>query len=320
MIKLEYPEMLDLFSKHIDPAKRSESASFLIWYLENYFRLDELEAVDSVCDQKQDKGIDGIYYSEGEEIVYLFQSKISQKNETTLGDKALREFAGTLEQVKTKENIDIILNGTGNELLKSLIRRLGIRDKIDDCEVRGIFVTNIEIDTNGVEYLKHCDSIQYVGKSDLLRSYVPVERNTPIDSPVEFDLSGFGKLEYTVDTSTKCYVVTLKAKDLVKLQGIQNQSLFDLNVRGPLGKTKVNRDIEATLKTPLMHKTFPMYHNGITIICNYAELDGDRLAINKYYVVNGCQSLTVLHRNSAVLTDDLRVLVRIVRLDTSSDL
>jgi hypothetical protein len=45
MIDLTYPAIRTLCHKYLDP-KRSESASFLIWYLENYYRLDELEAVD----------------------------------------------------------------------------------------------------------------------------------------------------------------------------------------------------------------------------------------------------------------------------------
>ncbi len=57
MLDLRYPQLLYLFSDHIDP-KRTESASFLIWYLEHYYRLDPLEAVDCVCDQSGDKGID----------------------------------------------------------------------------------------------------------------------------------------------------------------------------------------------------------------------------------------------------------------------
>jgi hypothetical protein len=47
MIDLNYPNLLKMFPQHLDP-KRSESASFLIWYLENYYRLDPVEAVDSV--------------------------------------------------------------------------------------------------------------------------------------------------------------------------------------------------------------------------------------------------------------------------------
>ena len=50
-----YPSILKLFTEYLDP-KRSESASFLMWYLEHYYRLDPREAVDSVCDAKGDKG------------------------------------------------------------------------------------------------------------------------------------------------------------------------------------------------------------------------------------------------------------------------
>ncbi len=41
MLDLGYPKILDLFPQYRAP-KRSESASFLIWYLENYYRLDPL--------------------------------------------------------------------------------------------------------------------------------------------------------------------------------------------------------------------------------------------------------------------------------------
>lgn len=320
MIDLSYPKILDLFPQYIDKSKRSESASFLIWYLENYFRLDELEAVDSVCDQRGDKGIDGIYFSEGENVLYIFQSKISQKAVSSVGDGDLREFLGTIAQLRTQGSIDIVLAGTGNVLLKALIQRIGIRDKVAECEIRGVFMANIELDANGLEYLKHTPEIQFVGNTDLQAGYVPVGRSDPIDSPVVFDLTGLGCMEYVVDQTTRCYVATVQAKELINLPGIQNQSIFDLNVRGPLGKTRVNRDIESTLKDPTTHKAFPLYHNGITMICGVADLANDKLTINKYYVVNGCQSLTVLHKNAKHLTDDLRILVRIVKLDTSSDL
>ena len=97
MISLDYPALLGLFPQHLSP-KRSESASFLIWYLENYYRLDTLEAVDSVCDQKGDKGVDGIFVNDNDSTITVFQAKISQSSNTTIGDASLREFAGTLKQ------------------------------------------------------------------------------------------------------------------------------------------------------------------------------------------------------------------------------
>jgi hypothetical protein len=75
---LDYPDILKLFPEHLDP-KRSESASFLIWYLENYYRLDTLEAVDAVCDQPGDKGVDGILVNDKDQTIRVFRSKINQQ-------------------------------------------------------------------------------------------------------------------------------------------------------------------------------------------------------------------------------------------------
>ena len=79
MIDLTYPSVLSLIKPHLAP-KRTESASFLIWYFENYLRLDRLDAVDAVCDQKGDKGIDGIYLNSDANVIEVYQSKLAQKD------------------------------------------------------------------------------------------------------------------------------------------------------------------------------------------------------------------------------------------------
>ena len=39
-------------------SERSDSSIFLIWFLEKYYELDEIDAISCVCDNKNDKGID----------------------------------------------------------------------------------------------------------------------------------------------------------------------------------------------------------------------------------------------------------------------
>jgi hypothetical protein len=91
MINIDYPNILNLIKKNIDPS-RTESASFLIWYLENYYRLDTTEAIDAVCDQRGDKGVDGVYVNEANGTIDILQAKISQKTGRTVGDRSLKEF------------------------------------------------------------------------------------------------------------------------------------------------------------------------------------------------------------------------------------
>jgi len=318
MIELDYPKLLEAFPEHIDP-KRSESASFLIWYLENYYRLDSVEAVDSVCDQKGDKGVDGIFVNDNDQTITIFQSRISQNSKTTIGDTSLKEFAGTISQFETAEKIKHLLATAGNAEVGALSKRLDLVNKIATHELRGEFVTNIDIDKNGINFLKTAPHIVCVGKSVLTATYISDERNLPVHGPISFDIVGFPVSEYIVDADTKAVIAPIKATELVTLDGIADQSLFAYNVRGPLGRTQVNKDIVRSLRDKTSHKLFPLFHNGITVIAGELVSDDKTLVAEDYFVVNGCQSLTALYSNKDHLTDDLRVLAKFVKMDPRSD-
>ena len=152
VVKVDYPELLNNFPEHRDP-KRSESASFLIWYLERYYRLDAQEAVDAVCDQGGDKGIDGIFINDNDQTITVFQSKISQKSNSTIGDASLRDFLGVLQQLKSKESVEHLLKSAGNAQVAALIKRVALIDRLSTHEVRGEFVVNIDLDANGKKFL-----------------------------------------------------------------------------------------------------------------------------------------------------------------------
>ncbi|HEY8993227.1 MAG TPA: hypothetical protein VIM71_00965, partial [Lacunisphaera sp.] len=55
-----YPAIATAFGGHAVKGG-TESRAFLAWFLENYWRLDETEVFDAVCDGSGDKGVDGIY-------------------------------------------------------------------------------------------------------------------------------------------------------------------------------------------------------------------------------------------------------------------
>jgi hypothetical protein len=320
MITLDYPSLLDQFRVHIDPKRRSESAAFLIWYLEQYYRLDSLEAVDSVCDQKGDWGVDGIFVNDNAQTITIFQARISQRADRTVGDSSLREFAGTLTQFADAASIEKLMKAAANVELGSLIKKLDLINKIGTHEIRGEYLTNIEIDTNGHTFLKSAPNITFVGKTALMTSYVSDSRELPIQTPAAFDIYGLQATEYIVDTNTKAVIAPIKAVELVALDGIADQSIFEYNVRGPLGRTQVNKDISKSIVDSATHKLFPLFHNGITIVAKSVDISNDQIIAREYYVVNGCQSMNALHTNAGKLSDDLRVLVKFIQTAPGSDL
>ena len=312
----DYPKILDLFPEHLDP-KRSESASFLIWYLENYYRLDTSEAVDSVVDQHGDKGIDGIYVNDDDSTITILQARVFQSAKKGVGDKPLREFAGTLGQFRDSQSLETLLD-SGKAKLAALTTRLDLSNKLNTHEVRGDFLSNAELDSNGKSFMKGSAPISFVGRKRLVSSYISNERSIPPRAPATFDIQGLEVSEYSVDANTKSVIAPIKAVELAALDGIANQSLFAYNVRGPLGNTQVNKDITKSIRDSKTHKLFPLFHNGITVIAGRVEKTDDAITVEDYFVVNGCQSLNALFMNRKSLTTDLRVLTKIIMLDPNS--
>jgi hypothetical protein len=321
MIKLDYPDILETIKDYLVPG-RTESASFLAWYLSNFYRLDQVEIDDSICDKRGDKGVDGIYLNDNDNTVDVFQSKISQRSDVTIGDTILKEFLGTLSQFKDRESLANMLTSAGDGEISKVIKRLELLDKIPSYSVRGIFLSNIELDPNGNAFLVMTPTIQFIGPTQITREYISDTRSKLIPKEFSFDVLGYDISTYTVDAKTKSILAPVKAEELVMLDGISDQSIFDANLRGDLGNTKVNKDIVESIKDQAKHKLFPLFHNGINIITEELTIDEKRtkLVVKGYGVVNGCQSMRSLFNHKKQLSADLRIFTRFIQVDKASDL
>jgi len=318
-LDVTYPAVLDILTPHLAP-KRSESASFLVWYFENYLRLDSLEAVDCVCDQSGDKGIDGIYLNTDANVIEVYQSKLFQKADARVGDKLLREFQGSLTQFETSESLANLVDTSGEAEVARLVKRLDILSRIKEFDVVGYFVCNGEIDANGRAFLEGAQRIRFLGKSDLNATFVPAERTLPTTAPMSFSVTGYDVAEYIVDADHRAIIAPIMAGELVKMDGIANQTVFAFNVRGPLGRTQVNRDIAESIGDQKSHKLFPLFHNGITVVAENVESSPDSIDVENYFVVNGCQSLNALFKGKHNLTDNLRILTKFIKASPASPL
>jgi hypothetical protein len=313
VLDLTYPEILNAIKTEA-VVGRTESHAFLVWFLEHYFRLDELEAQETVCDGPDDKGVDGIYVDQNLETIFVFQCKLVQNPKRTLGDTQLKEFAGSLDQFRTPEKIGEIAATTQNDELKRVLATAKLAELImDGYVVKGIFVTNIDHDDNATAYLPVREDIQLFDKQVLSARFVPVGPTEPVGTPVTFDVFGYDCAQYQIE-EVKVVFAPLKGADLIQLDGIASSELFAWNVRDSLGRTKVNKDIGRSIDNVAEHKNFLLYHNGLTILCQQLERKGDKITISKYSVVNGCQSLTSLYDHRAKITGDLRILTRLIEL------
>lgn len=293
---------------------RTESAAFLAWFLENILRLNDVEAADAICDGPSDRGIDAVYVDHDNNEIIFLQAKIRQNDGRTVGDQPIRDFAGSIVQFSTPEQVAAAIVDMPRSELSKLMERMKVEDRLSEgYAIRGWFITNSIVDENGVRAAE-ATAIAIYDRTAIAGRYVEIDAPDVVEGTAEFDVSDNGFLEFAAGDKAKLFLITAKAADFLKLKGIADGSLFAQNVRLSLGNTKVNKDIVKTLSDQAKHLFFPMYHNGITIICRNVEAC-DTLKVTDYVVVNGAQSLSVLNRHRGKVSDDLRLVAKIIEIE-----
>jgi hypothetical protein len=160
---------LENYIKEHDVSGRTKSASMLLWFLVNIYRLDETDAQDAVCDRSGDEGIDALVVNDDQEEVIVFQAKRRETANSTLGDSDLRHFVGSMTSIQDADSIRRIENKTKNADLRRLLRENDIATKIDNgYRVSGVFVTNIAANDDATAYLTNTSSY-YIDLWDLTR-------------------------------------------------------------------------------------------------------------------------------------------------------
>lgn len=314
---LEYKQLVEILRPYTEKG-RPTSIAFLNWFLEHIYRLDQVGAEDAICDRSNDRGIDGIYVDLNQLEVHVLQSKTKQNG--TIGDKDLREFSGTLNQLRSREALAQFLEGKVDEEVKKKIKAIDLDGLLEKgFAVRGVFITNAEIDANGLDVIKGDPALLGYDRTKIVSNYVDLGVQGGIKDKFEFSLDG-ESLSFQAGTLARVLVLFAAAKELANLPGIDDGSLFELNVRLPLGSTKVNKAIKDSIDDVKQHVKFPLFHNGITLLSEKVVEAKGAIGIENFVVVNGAQSLKQIYNGSDKLSDDLRVLTRIIEIGGDTDL
>src|SRR5439155_11928114 len=115
-------------------------------------------------------------------------------------------------------------------------------------------------------------------------------------------------------------IAAVKATDVVNWPGIDDRSLFDLNVRRELSPNRVRKELDGAINRQQDHPNFVAFHNGLTVVCDEFSTDNGQVTVTNPSVVNGAQSAVAFHSNAPALSDDLRVIVKFVACGTQSQL
>jgi hypothetical protein len=89
------------------------------------------------------------------------------------------------------------------------------------------------------------------------------------------------------------------------------KNLFYENVRDWTGYNQINGEIRTTLESDNKDR-FVLMNNGITIVAKSLQTTGHKFLMGDFQIVNGCQTSHVLRDNAGLLTDAVRIPVRII--------
>jgi hypothetical protein len=147
--------------------------------------------------------------------------------------------------------------------------------------------------------------------SELLQKFYAESKNTIERS---FSFPNRTVIE-DIDGVKEAHIGYVGAKEFLKLVCDEDNAiipgLFYDNVRDWEGYNKINQKIQSTLESEKKDR-FVLMNNGVTIIGETLLITGNKCQLGNYQIVNGCQTSNVLADNIELLTDAVRIPVRII--------
>lgn len=295
----------------------SNDKAFLYWFATAILEIDEDTAIEAVSiEGANDKGIDLFHIDDDEGRIFIAQGKYSSKLEYSAKEKDVAILESSLNWLATPEALErdgklelaqaardaqeVLKDGYGIELMyvyagkKSVNvgKKVAVYNQNED---------NISKRRNFRHY--HVEILQDLWE-EIQGGRRRIEKDSISIPEGHFKMKGkFGD----------ALVANVACSEIVRLYRQHGDKLFDRNVRLFLGARKgsVNAGIASTIKNIEDRANFWAYNNGLTIICDQFKVQGKKVILNNFSIVNGCQTTVSLAENDGN-APELLMLIRCI--------
>ena len=306
---------------------RRHDVALLLWFLQHVERLDPVDAEDAVLERSRELEFDGVWVDEFAEQVTLLQAK-HVRTPRSLNPSDMAHIGAVAERMGRDSYLSAFSARQLQPELQGLLERQNLRQLLDaGYGLRLLVVTDALIAENDKRAVQqtaqpHVDT-ELWDLRDLALYVEYADRPLYIDETVTLDFARDGVFSVSLPDSAPVTFGALGADQIASLPGIADRTLFAQNVRLDLGRTRVNKDLAATVANRHEHSRFLTFHNGLTILCKSVSRDAvkpQRFTISGFSVVNGCQSALAFYDSRSSLTPDLLVPVRLVQVGETTRL
>lgn len=316
----------DLSKSMLNKLNKSESSDDYLfsllcykYYYNNGEVLENKDINSSWTDGRSDGGIDLVYNvqddNEGQKLI-LIQSKY-RNSSTSINDI----FDIFTKMIKTYN--DFVNSNTSNyskklkKVLQNKIDEVGDNYSVDlvlftTQEIQNYKQLDYEIRKN--ELLKDFNCIVY--NIDNIVSTIESVNSKSIsvaNDSIKFDRKS-GYLKYFCDKDNEenedGIVVNISAKDLKRIYNKYNcKGLFEQNLRYFITNKKIDDEIKKSLQKN--NEEFWFKNNGIIICCKSFYIKQDKIELEEFSIINGCQTTTLIGENN--FDSDFYLLCKIVK-------
>ncbi|MDE4542414.1 AIPR family protein [Thermoanaerobacterium sp. R66] len=308
-LKNEIREMIDNYDCE------NEGQGFIWWYFTKILSLEDDEIENAICDGSGDLGIDAII-KDDKDVVHFYQFKaltnyekgypsgdvdktisgleiIIRKEYSRIANKKLKEILNdVLETIPTGYHMHFVSNSKGLE---------------DEAKTKfQAFILSIKPPSKDV--FKFTDeNIEYLQDVFYTKTLPTLNENIIVS---------LENVPYMIRAANHdCYTFHLNGGFLADLYDKYGESLLQQNIRMYEGENPTNEAIYRTCTTE-DSENFYHYNNGISILCDTATWDAftKRININKPQIVNGGQTIRILHKakKDNCLKENVIVPVRVI--------
>lgn len=285
--------------KELEKSKKKVADESVFEYLAMQFFCYKIKNIEpklydiesSITNGPNDGGIDFVYYDDEEPKVVLGQCKYTENMKLNDIISELNKMSSTVENFK-KAN-----TGTYNKKLKTNLQNA--LDRLPDesaGDVEYCIFTTSDINQNDVTNKLHAENNLY--SKDMVSVYGVSEINSQIkeliekaktvnEYKIEID-HPHNVLQYETD-NVSGIMVNMSSESLVRMYDkFKDEGLFDLNIRKYIKNKTVDEGIKETLDKE--RDNFWFYNNGLTIACSEYVLDGNKVKLYDFSIVNGGQT------------------------------
>ena len=322
------PPLLDISKPQDQQASKNLSRALSAFVLSKLCGISPDIAGQAVIDDFDDYGIDAIYFDQGDNTLFLVQSKLKAESAFTQDD-ALAFCQGV------KKLLDQELDAFNRNVQDW---RLEIESALENCECIQLVIAHVgcQITSHAHHAIKELLAIEYENDDRLQQCYVNFDANKIILGlqqgqalpKVDTDIWMWNSSKVVGDKQT--YIGLAALFDLADLHKQHGSALYEKNIRSFLGKkTKINKSILRTLQ--INPKEFFYLNNGVTLLCDKVDQKGmhkskpkkRKFKLHGASVINGAQTISsaasFIDENDAASIVDAKILVTLIQEDTLSN-